>query len=132
MRCIIVLTDQAMEMILTGSTATATEMERLGVVNRVMSLEQNVLNEALQVAQTIASFSAPAVGLAKEAVTAGKLAPGLVYPERIELTQAAETSTLKAGLEIERALYYSSFSLADCREGVAAFLETRSPNFEHR
>lgn len=60
-------------MILTGAPAAASEMERLGIVNRVMSPEQDVLEEALQVAQTIACFSAPAVGLAKQAVQAGEL-----------------------------------------------------------
>ena len=65
-------------MILTGSPATASEMERLGVVNRVISPEQDVLDEAVQVAATIASFSAPAVKLAKEAVTAGKLMRTLI------------------------------------------------------
>jgi enoyl-CoA hydratase len=67
-----ILTDQAMELILTGSPATAAEMERLGVVNRVMSPEQDVLEETLKVARTIASFSAGAVGLAKEAILTGK------------------------------------------------------------
>ena len=45
------------------------------------------------------------------------------------LTILAETTTLTSGLELERTLYYSSFSLRDCKEGIAAFLEKRSPNF---
>lgn len=45
------------------------------------------------------------------------------------LTIVAETTTLTAGLELERSLYYSSFSLRDCKEGIAAFLEKRSPSF---
>lgn len=44
----------------------------------------------------------------------------------------AEATSLNAGLEIERALYYSSFSFDDCQEGIAAFLEKRTPNFQHR
>jgi len=44
----------------------------------------------------------------------------------------AEATSLDAGLELERALYYSSFSLADCREGVEAFLQKRSAVFQHR
>lgn len=39
---------------------------------------------------------------------------------------------LSAGLEVEKALYYSSFGLADCEEGIAAFLQKRGPRFEHR
>lgn len=61
-----------MEMILTGRPTTASEMERLGVVNRVVASEQDVFEEALKVAQSIASFSAPTIGLAKQAVVAGK------------------------------------------------------------
>ncbi|KAJ4370436.1 hypothetical protein N0V83_004954 [Neocucurbitaria cava] len=105
---------KAMEMILTGTPTTASDMERLGVVNRVVASEQDVFEEALKVAQSIASFSAPTIGLAKQAVV------------------AAEATTLEAGLEIERALYYSSFSLADCSEGIAAFLEKRPASFQHR
>ncbi|KAF1935031.1 ClpP/crotonase [Clathrospora elynae] len=105
---------KAMELILTGSPATALEMERLGVVNRVMSPEEDVLEATLKIARTISSFSAGAVGLAKQAVL------------------AAETTTLTAGLDIERALYYSSFSLADCHEGIQAFLEKRPASVQHR
>lgn len=61
-----------MELILTGSSATAAEMERLGVVNRVMAPEEDVLEETLKIARTIASFSAGAVRLAKEAVLTGE------------------------------------------------------------
>lgn len=105
---------KAMELILTGATTSATEMERLGVVNRAVPNGEDVLEVATAMARTIASFSAPAIGLAKQAVL------------------AAETTTLKAGLEIERALYYSSFSLEDCREGVAAFKEKRKASVQHR
>ncbi|KAH8726247.1 ClpP/crotonase-like domain-containing protein [Phaeosphaeriaceae sp. PMI808] len=105
---------KAMKLILTGSPATAAEMERLGVVNRAMSADEDVLEETIKTARTVASFSAAAVGLAKQAVV------------------AAETTTLKAGLEIERALYYSSFSLADCHEGIEAFLGKRPAVFQHR
>jgi enoyl-CoA hydratase len=68
-----VLTDQAMELILTGVPATAGEMERLGVVNRVVGSEDDVLlEETMKMAQAIASLSAPAIGLAKQAVLAGE------------------------------------------------------------
>ncbi|KAF2112840.1 enoyl-CoA hydratase/isomerase [Lophiotrema nucula] len=105
---------KAMGLILTGSPTTATEMERFGIVNKVCSAEEDVIDESMKVATTVASFSAPAVALAKQAV------------------QTAEATVLNAGLEIERALYYSSFSLHDCAEGIAAFLQKRAPNFEHR
>ncbi|KAL6708723.1 hypothetical protein ACN47E_002419 [Coniothyrium glycines] len=105
---------KAMEMVLTGAPVPADNVANLGVVNRVVAADEDVLEVALSVAQTIASFSAPAVGMAKQAIV------------------AAEATTLGAGLELERSLYYSSFSLADCREGVAAFLEKRPAVFQHR
>ncbi|KAF2255208.1 enoyl-CoA hydratase [Trematosphaeria pertusa] len=105
---------KAMELILTGTSMTATELERYGIVNRVVSVEQDVVDEALKMAETVAAFSAPAIGLAKQAI------------------RAAEATALNAGLEMERALYYSAFSLADFGEGVAAFLQKRPAAFEHR
>lgn len=64
-----------MELILTGAPTSATEMERLGVVNRVILTGADVLEETLVVARTVASYSAGAVGLAKQAVAAGQSIP---------------------------------------------------------
>jgi enoyl-CoA hydratase len=61
-----------MELILTGSPTTASEMERFGVVTKVCPAEDDVLEEALKVAIVVAAYSAPAIGLAKQAVKAGK------------------------------------------------------------
>lgn len=66
-----------MEVILTGIPTTATVMERLGVVNRVCS-EKDMLQEAIQLAEVVASNSSPAIGLAKQAVKAGKLHETLI------------------------------------------------------
>lgn len=68
----IMLTDQAMEMILTGVPVVAPEMERFGLVNRVCTADQSVVEEACKVANVVAAFSQPAVGLAKQAVKAGE------------------------------------------------------------
>lgn len=63
-----------MELILTGVPVTAAEMERLGVVNRVVPTAEDVFCEAMKMARTVASFSAPAIGLAKQAILAGEIA----------------------------------------------------------
>lgn len=76
-----------MGMILTGSPVSATEMERLGVVTRIIAPEKDVVEEALGMAQGIASFSAPAVALAKQAVAAGKLPKALISARFAELVQ---------------------------------------------
>jgi enoyl-CoA hydratase len=121
-----------MELVLTGSPTTATELSRLGLLNKVCSSEEDVLDESIKLGEAIAANSAPAIGLAKQAVKAGKHPWYPPCPENFVLSAEAEATTLNAGLEIERALYYSSFSLADCQEGVAAFLEKRAPNFQHQ
>jgi enoyl-CoA hydratase len=69
------LTEQAMELILTGVPSTAREMAQLGVVNRAVLPEEDVLEETLKIARRIASLSAPAVALAKQAVLVGKYTP---------------------------------------------------------
>ena len=61
-----------MELVLTGSPTTATELERFGIVNRVFTPDEDVLGESIKVAETVAWLSAPAVGLAKQAVKTGK------------------------------------------------------------
>ena len=32
---------------------------------------------------------------------------------------------------MEKAYYYSTFNLDDCKEGIMAFLEKRAPKFKH-
>ena len=59
-------------MILTGLPVTAQEMEQRGVVNKVVSTDQDVLTEALRVAHIIAGRSAPALRLAKHTVKTGE------------------------------------------------------------
>lgn len=39
---------------------------------------------------------------------------------------------LNAGIKLERALYYSSFSLEDRKEGMAAFVQKRDPVFNDK
>jgi enoyl-CoA hydratase len=43
--------------------------------------------------------------------------------------RAAEETPLAAGLAFERELFITAFGSNDKREGVAAFLEKRTPNF---
>ena len=57
---------------MTGLPVTALEMERRGVVNRVVSTDEDVLEEALRIAQLVAARSAPALRLAKNAVKTGE------------------------------------------------------------
>lgn len=104
---------RAMEMVLTGRTITAYEAERLGLVNRVVPVEM-LEDEALALAREIASKPPLSARLAKEAVL-----------------KAFETS-LDAGLDYERLCFGLLFGTEDAREGMAAFIEKRSPTYHGR
>src|SRR5690606_8957590 len=58
---------KAMDLILTGRMMDAEEAERAGLVARVVPVER-LLDEALEAAETIASYSLPSVLMAKECV----------------------------------------------------------------
>jgi enoyl-CoA hydratase len=104
---------KAMEMILTGNMIDAKEAERSGLVSRVVPNDQ-LMPEALKLADKIASFSQPAVAMAKETVN------------------AAYEMTLAEGLRFERRIFHSMFALEDQKEGMSAFAEKRKPNWHNR
>lgn len=104
---------KAMELCLTGRAMSAEEAERAGLVTSVVPAEA-LQETALRVANQIASHSLPVVTMIKESVK-----------------QAFETP-LQAGLLHERRLFQATFATADCREGIAAFVEKRRPDFRHR
>src|SRR5207302_8598704 len=102
-----------MEMCLTGRMMDAAEAERSGLVSRVVPAVE-LLDEALKVAGKIASLSRPAVMMAKEAIN-----------------RAYET-TLAEGVRFERRLFHSTFATEDQKEGMAAFIAKRKPDFKNR
>jgi enoyl-CoA hydratase len=101
---------KAMDLCLTGRTMKAEEAERAGLVSRLVPAE-DLLPEALTIAATIASMSGPAAAMAKEAVN-----------------RAFET-TLAEGVRFERRVFHATFATEDQKEGMAAFLEKRPPEF---
>ena len=103
----------AMEMILTGEPIDAREAYRLGLVARVVPNEL-VIEDALTLAAKIATKSPLALRLAKEAVN------------------AAYEMSLTDALAHERRLFYLLFASDDQKEGMAAFLEKRDPDFKGR
>ncbi len=101
---------KAMDLCLTGRMMDAQEAERSGLVARVVPAA-GLMDEALKMAETIASMSLPATMVAKEAVN-----------------RAFET-TLAEGCRFERRVFHSLFATKDQKEGMAAFVEKRAPKF---
>ncbi|MGB8279171.1 MAG: enoyl-CoA hydratase [Methylovirgula sp.] len=104
---------KAMELCLTGRLMDAAEAERCGLVAKVVAADQ-LEAEALALAATIASMSRPAVLAIKESVN------------------RAYEAMLSEGMASERKLFYGLLATEDRKEGMAAFLEKRAPDFKNR
>jgi len=104
---------KAMDMILTARMMDAAEAERSGLVSRVVPADK-LMEEALAAAAKIASLSPLAVMMNKE------------------LVEAAYETTLTTGVALERRLFHSLFAFEDQKEGMAAFVEKRKPDFKGR
>jgi len=104
---------QAMRLILSGDLIDAAEALRIGLVDVVVP-DGDLRKETYELATRIAAKSPVTLRLAKEAVR-----------------MAAETP-LSAGLRHERELFVTAFASDDRGEGIAAFIEKRSPEFTGR
>ena len=104
---------RAMEMILTGEPIDAREALRLGLVSRVVP-DELVVEDAMALAASIATKAPLALRMAKEAVN------------------AAYEMSLTDALAHERRLFYLLFASEDQKEGMAAFVEKRPPDFKGR
>jgi enoyl-CoA hydratase len=104
---------RAMRMVLTGEIVDATEAERIGLVDQVVD-DSLLRDRTLELATRIAGHSPVALKLIKQAV------------------RAAAEMPLTAGLALERELFVTAFASEDRTEGVAAFLEKRTPDFRGR
>ena len=104
---------KAMDLVLTGRMMEAAEAERAGLVSRVVPADR-LLDEALAAAAQIAEFSLPSVMMAKESINRAYEAP------------------LAEGILFERRAFHALFATEDQKEGMAAFIEKRKPNFKHK
>jgi enoyl-CoA hydratase len=91
----------------------AEEAERAGLVTRIVPAA-DLLKDALAVAEKIAAMSRPMTMITKESVK-----------------RAFETS-LAEGLRFERRMFHASFATEDQKEGMAAFIEKRPPEFSDK
>lgn len=102
---------KAMELCLTGRLMGAEEAERAGLVARIVAADR-LLDEALEVAQQIAAKSLPIAMMVKESVN-----------------RAFEVS-LSEGVRFERRVFHAAFASEDQKEGMAAFIAKREPQFK--
>jgi enoyl-CoA hydratase len=104
---------KAMDLVLTARMMDAAEAERAGLVSRVVAADR-LLDEALGAAAVICAMSGPSVMMAKECVN------------------RAFEGGLDDGISYERRLFHSLFATEDQKEGMAAFVAKRKPDFKHR
>jgi enoyl-CoA hydratase len=103
---------KAMELCLTGRMMDAEEAERSGLVARIIPAAK-LLEDALATAAVIAGMSRPIAQMAKEVVN------------------RSYEMTLTEGIRFERRVFHATFATRDQKEGMAAFIEKRPPDFSH-
>lgn len=104
---------KAKEMIYTGATIKAEEALNIGLVNKVVLLE-NLMEEAKAMAKIIASNAPIAIKLSKDAIDRGL---------QVDIDKA---------IEIEAEDFGKCFDSEDQFEGMSAFLERRVKNFQNK
>jgi len=102
---------RAAEIVLTGGLLDAAEAHRIGLVNKVVP-HGEAMKAAEELAKEIMANAPIAVELAKDALEVGKDLP---------LEQAVQYSQKNC---------VTCFSTEDMKEGMAAFLEKRKPDFK--
>ena len=100
----------AIRLILTAELINAEEAARLGLVDVIVE-DNDLANRTYEIAKAMAAHSPLTLRLAKSAI------------------RASEEMPLQAGLAFEREVFITAFGSNDKKEGVAAFLEKRAPNF---
>jgi enoyl-CoA hydratase len=104
---------KAMEMFLTGRMMGAEEAERSGLVARIVPAA-TLVDEAMKTAREIASM-APLAAIANK-----------------EMVNAAFENGLALGIHFERRLFHGLFGTEDQKEGMAAFVAKRKPEWKGR
>jgi len=102
---------RAKELIFTGGIITASEAERIGLVNKVVPLD-NLSDVANEVAQKLAAKSPSMLKLAKASIN------------------KSEEIGLSGGMAYELEALSLCFSTSDQKEGIRAFFEKRLPVFK--
>ncbi len=102
---------KAKELCMTGEMISAEEAKAIGLVAKVFPAE-SLLEETLKIASSLAKKSQVAIRAIKRVIDEGI------------------GSDLRSGCELEANTFALTFVSEDAKEGVAAFLEKRKPNFK--
>ncbi len=102
---------KAKELIFTADIIDANEALKIGLVNHVVEAE-DLIDKAMEMARKIVTKSQIAVRYGKTAINRG-----------IDMD-------LESGMAIERELFGLCFATEDQKEGMAAFLEKRAPEYK--
>jgi 2-(1,2-epoxy-1,2-dihydrophenyl)acetyl-CoA isomerase len=102
---------KATALMMLGDKVTAADAEKMGMIYKVYS-DDEFTNAAYTIAQTLANMPTKGLALTKMA-----------------LNQSFQ-NTLQQQLQVEDALQYQAAHTADYNEGVAAFIEKRTPIFK--
>ncbi|MCP5426313.1 MAG: enoyl-CoA hydratase/isomerase family protein [Gammaproteobacteria bacterium] len=106
---------QAIELMINGDTLNAAEAQRLGLVNRLFPNE---------------SFWTDVMAFAKDFCPPNKASRAVGHIKRA--VQSGLEVPLESGLALERELQQRLFISGDAKEGLAAFLDKRRPQFTGR
>lgn len=104
---------RAKELMVFGATVDSAEALRIGLVDRVV-VDDELPELTRRWAEDLSARPGVAVACVRELVDRGG------------------SLSLAEGLDLEARLFGRVFATADVREGVAAFVERRTPVFEHR
>lgn len=102
---------KALELIMTGRTVRVEEALSIGLVSRLVDSEDRLAG-AISFAREFSGFSLATLAFARDAV------------------RRSQGVSLIDGLKAEAEISTLAYQSADAREGIAAFVEKRSPRFQ--
>lgn len=105
---------KAMELILTGKSFSGTDAEKWGLAAKAFASYEELMEQTLKTAETIAGYSRVAVQGGKEVVNKSQDLP------------------LRDGVEFERRVFHSLFGSQDQKIGMKAFAEKKKAEWTHQ
>ncbi|KAK6072105.1 enoyl-hydratase [Seiridium cupressi] len=105
---------KAMELILTGKSFSGVDAEKWGLAAKAFQSYEELMEQTLKTAETIAGYSRVAVQGCKEVVN------------------KSQDLSLRDGVEFERRVFHSLFGSQDQKIGMKAFAEKKKAEWTHQ